>query len=202
MLQREDLSFVYPELQLSDPDKNIELDETDIRLLSEFEKGKRTARSLQNTLGIRMHTVLERLERLKDDDVIRKSWEVHHIGLVEESIVFTEDEKAGNSTTALALRLPRCFIDYDQNERLFMRTRLPSGGSFGFAHALEPMKSLSDIHLIGDRIWGRWRLSDWIDEWNPKTGQWRPTSKNLNRWFVRWNKGQIQPSSGFRYFAA
>jgi DNA-binding Lrp family transcriptional regulator len=189
MLQREGLSFVYPELRLSDPTKSIELDETDIRLLSEFEKGKKTARSLQNTLGIRMDTILERLDRLREDDIIRKSWEVHHIGLIEESIVFTEDENARNCTTALALRLPRCFVDYDQDERLFMRGRLPEGGSFGLAHALEPINSLSGIHLVGDRIWGRWHLGDWIDEWNPRTGQWRPTSKDLSRWYRSMGRG-------------
>jgi DNA-binding Lrp family transcriptional regulator len=189
MLQREDLSFVYPEIQLSDPEKSIELDETDIRLLSEFEKGKKTARSLQNTLGIRMDTILERLERLRADDIIRKSWEVHHIGLIEEAIVFTEDEKARNCTTALALRLPRCFVDYDQDNRLFMRSRLPPGGAFGLSHSLEPINSLSGIHLVGDRIWGRWHLSDWIEEWNPKTGQWSPTSRDLSRWYRSMEEG-------------
>lgn len=183
MMQREDLSLLYPEIHLSGPTKERKLDEIDIRLLSEFEKGNKTARSLQNALGIRMNTVLRRLNELRDDDIIRKSWEVHHIGLTEEGIVFTEDETAANCTAALALRLPRCFLDYDREDRLFLRTRLPSGGVFGLAHALEPIKSLSGVHLIGDRIWGRWHLSNWLEKWDEKSGRWRPTTRDLSSWY-------------------
>lgn len=189
MMQREDLAFLYPDISLSGPSKEYLLDRIDIRLLLEFEKGHKSTRSLRDALGIRMDEVVRRLNELRANEIIIKSWEVHHIGLLEEAVVYTEEKMATNCVAALGLRLPRCFLDYDSDERLFMRARLPKGGAFGLAHALEPIKSLSGVHLVGDRMWGRWRLSDWLDEWDLETGCWRPTSKNLSHWYGSMEEG-------------
>lgn len=189
MMQRDSLAVLYPEMRLSERADPRRLDRLDIRLLSEFERGRKTTRQLQRALGVRMKTVTDRLRRLRRSGIIEKSYEIHHIGLIEEAITYIDNIGSGECLAALALRFPRCFIDYDKDERLFMRLRLPRGGSYGLASALRPIKPSPAVHLVGGRLWGRWRLSEWIDEWMPETGRWQPTSRNMHRWYSSMEKG-------------
>lgn len=189
MMQRDSLAVLYPEMRFSERTDPRRLDRLDIRLLSEFERGRKTTRQLQRALGIRMKTIADRLRRLRGSGIIEKSYEIHHIGLVEEAITYIDNIGSGECLAALALRFPRCFIDYDNNERLFMRIRLPRGGSYGLASALRPIQPSPTVHLVGGRLWGRWRLSEWIDEWIPETGRWQPTSKDMHRWYSSMDEG-------------
>jgi predicted transcriptional regulator len=182
MMQNELLAKLYPEMSVSYTTKMKKLDWLDIRLLSEYEKGMRTVKQLQKALGVRIGSVSEKLNNLKKEGVIIRNYEVHHIGLVEECAVYTDVKEVGECISAVGLRLPRCFIDYDQNNRLFMRLRLPSGGSYGLSKSLNPLYPYPTIQLVGDRIWGHWRLAEWLDCWNENTGGWKPLENEPSDW--------------------
>ncbi len=182
MMQRDALAKIYPEMTFSEFSDVRNLDRIDIKILSEFERGNKTIRQLQRVLGLRISTIANRMRRLRTENVIVKRYEVHHIGLVEECIVYTTDKNAGECVSALGLRLPRTFIDYDKDENLFMRIRLPKGGIYAFSIAVEPIEPYPSIQLVGNRIWGHWRLVDWLDFWDEKLGKWKPLKEKPASW--------------------
>lgn len=182
MMQNELLAKLYPDTCVSYTNKMKKLDWLDIRLLSEFEKGMKTVKQLQKVLGVRIGKVSEKFNNLKKEGAIIRNYEVHHIGLIEECVVYTDAKEVGECISAVGLRLPRCFIDYDKKNRFFMRLRLPSGGSYGFSQSLNPLYPYPTIQLVGDRIWGHWRLAEWLDFWNENTGGWKSLDSEPSDW--------------------
>ncbi|MBD3407823.1 MAG: hypothetical protein GF411_17015 [Candidatus Lokiarchaeota archaeon] len=182
LLQRDEWAPVFP-LVTEDAPSPVDLDERDIRLLSAFEKGYKTVRELRKEIRGRSSDITTRLSRLKDEDVIRKIWEIHHVGLNESALVIANNPDTAKICGALSLRLPVAYVDFDTTNRLLMRTFLPQGGIHGFASAMAKLTPPPEIHVLGQRYHGAYHLALWIDDWDDRTGAWMPASRDTTRWF-------------------
>ncbi|TXT54954.1 MAG: hypothetical protein BAJATHORv1_50207 [Candidatus Thorarchaeota archaeon] len=182
LLQRDEWAPVFP-LVTQDAPKRAKLDKRDVRLLSAFQKGFRTIRELRAEIRGRSADITSRLNRLRSEDVIRRIWEIHHIGLNEGGLVVSNDSKTSSICAALSLRLPLAYVDFDTQDRLLMRTFLPQGGINGFARSLANLSPPPEIHVLGQRYHGAYRIEKWIDDWDPETAAWMPTKIDRSEWF-------------------
>ncbi|MCF2136437.1 MAG: winged helix-turn-helix domain-containing protein [Candidatus Thorarchaeota archaeon] len=189
MMQRDDLAIVYPQIHYSSPSEDLELDSLDLKILDLFQRGYKTIRELREQLESRNETIIQHVRKLRALDVIRKFWDVQHIGLVEEVIITSENPEIVHCVSALGLRLPRCNIEYDQKENLLMRVQVPPGGTYGLIRALSGLQPRPKPILVGNRLWGSWNLTNWLDDWNLETGKWMKTKNDTSRWIQSMEQG-------------
>ena len=181
-MQREELAIMYPQIQYSYPPDDVSFDRLDLQIIDKFQRGFKNVRQIREALGIRLQIVTERLKRLRSLDVIRKFWEIRHLGLNEEINVTSTDKKVAKCISSLALRLPHSRIEFDRDETLFMGGKVPSGGTYGLITALSSLVPRPRVRLVGKRLWGVWNLTKWLPDWDLNTGRWKETSIDLNKW--------------------
>lgn len=177
------LATTYPNSAVRGPDRRQYIDEFGAKILKAFANGNHTVKEIRDEVKRRQADVSERFRLFTQLGIIREIAEAHHVGLIEEAIVTVRGNKTHSSVlNALASRLPRAYLHFDEEENLFMRALLPLGGARGLADAMAALKPPPEIRLIGPRMYGQWSLSRYIDKWNPKYRSWDSSRQAIKEW--------------------
>lgn len=175
------LAHAFPRVDKPPSRTKLELDWLDIRILDEVRQGKSSVSKVRNALRVGQDKVARRLKRLRDEELIVTTWEVHHVGLDEYMFISTDSKEVGESIAGWAQTLPRSIISFDVDRRLSMTSQLPTGGSYGMANALETQSHSISIGLLGMRHYGGWGLP--IGLWDSDSQRWMFPAKEVQDWF-------------------
>jgi hypothetical protein len=181
----QELLNVYPNALFQTSDFSKHIDDLGARILSAFERGYTTSAAIRSVVHARQASVSKRLTNFRDIGIIKQIQEVHHVGLNEEAIVYSKNPDVSRIVIALSNHLPRCYLNFSDEDHLFMRALLPKGGTSGLSKALSLLEVPPEIRLIDRRTYGRWGLSKLIHLWNVKSKMWRPYIEELDNWFSK-----------------
>ncbi|MBD3408473.1 MAG: hypothetical protein GF411_20285 [Candidatus Lokiarchaeota archaeon] len=182
MIQESNIVDAYP-LAFSDPPERItQCDHVDAHILVLFQRGITSIRNIRKVVKKRTSEIVKRVNRLRRLGVIKHLWELHHVGLNDNTILFTEKPLTENILSVLPNLLPYCYVDKGMSGKIAHRLRLPSGNSIDLASVFQDITSSPEIYPLGERIYGSWILSDFINEWNSYHGTWDIHEDRIHHW--------------------
>jgi len=179
-IHSDNLASSIPRIDKPEERTEIILDELDMKIFECVRLGVSSVSKIRSHLRVGQHRVAEKLQRLRENGLVIKSWEVHNIGLNEYAIIYCNDKKIGRSIAAWALRLPRSIISFSSEEVLMLIIDLPRGGSFGLATALEGLNKGTRIGILSPQTYGSWGLPTVL--WDSKFQKWKYPKKRLETW--------------------
>ena len=158
----------------------IEFDDLDIQIVHCIWKGIVSVSKIRTELKVGQHRVAEKLQRLRENGLVVKSWEIHNVGLSEHGIVYCKDKRIGETVAAWALRLPRTRINFSEDGNLLLIVDVPTGGSFGLASALDEFSNDVNVGFLSHRLYGMSGFPASL--WDPKFQRWMCPKKKLETW--------------------
>ncbi len=160
-------------LDLPDPPTPLRyIDSIGTRVLCEFQGGATTVRELRQTIGCRTETICKWLNVFRESGVIGHVYELHHAGLSEDILVVCRHGDEAYGLAALAEDLPMTHVEQVSEDRLMFRIRVPDGETAGLARTVRGLCPTAQVHLLGGALYGRWKLSTFIEDWNSYHGRW------------------------------
>jgi len=182
-LQRIQLNNLASSMPRIDTPKNrveIELDDLDMKIITCIWRGIVSVSKIRSELKVGQHKVAKKLQRLRENGLVVKSWEVHNVGLSEHGIVYCKNKKIGDAIAAWSLRLPRTRINFSKDGNLLLIVDVPKGGSFGLASALDGVSNEISVGLLSHLVYGGSGFLGTL--WDPKYQRWRCPKKRLETW--------------------
>ncbi len=179
-IQSDNLSSSIPRVDRPEKRVEIELDELDMKIFNCVRMGIVSVSKIRSHLKVGQHRVAEKLQKLRENGLVVKSWEVHNIGLNEHAIIYCKDKKMGKTIAAWALRFPRNIISFSSKDELMLLTDLPKGGSFGIATSLEGLNNGTCIGFLSPQSYGSWGFP--VVLWDSKHQRWKCPKKRLESW--------------------
>lgn len=162
---------------------NHYLDSVDIDILELIRQGRVSTRVLRRDLSIGQNKLLDRLQKLKKEGLIRRNWAVYNIGLVERVALRATDEKTASLLDAWSRELPRVFLRYENNRQLLMVAELPLGGSTRMMDALRLLKWPVTISPLSSAIWGHWEFPGQF--WDVDHQRWLAQKEDIATWLSK-----------------
>jgi DNA-binding Lrp family transcriptional regulator len=156
------------------------LDDLDIQILSHIHKKTTSTRALRKSLSIGQNKLVDRIKRLRNEELIHRIWSVYNIGLVERVSLRATDRQAASILDTWVRDLPRVFLHYSQKRTLFMITELPAGGSAKMMTALRSLKWPVTISPLGSGVWGQWNFPS--DLWSSEKQSWQAPRRQIDAW--------------------
>ncbi len=161
--------------------RNMRLDELDMKILSTIRRGIRGFKAIRREVGGGQNVVAERIKTLRKNGFIVKYVQLLHVGLREGAMIETRDSEMKEILLRLGPRLPRAIISMDRVQRVIMTTNLPEGGCVELLDMLESRRDTFSFASLGDNIYGGWVIP--TDSWNPATQSWVVPEEQVERWF-------------------
>ncbi len=182
MVSEASLVDSYP-LDLSEPPKRIfQCDHIDAYILVLFQKGITSIRDIREQVGKRTEEIVKRVSNLRAKGVIKHIWELHHVGLTDNVILFIPDSQTFGIASVLTKLLPVSHLETNSETLGLQRLRLPAGNSINLVNMLQDFSRRPEVYFLGERIYGSWYLSDFINEWNSYHGTWDPHEERMDEW--------------------
>ena len=159
---------------------NHYLDSIDMRILDLIHQGTASTRLLRKKLSINQSKLTTHVRRLKSEELIRKTWAVYNIGLVERVALRATDRITASMLDAWSRELPRGYLRYEENRSLLMMTELPLGGSSRLMDVLRNLKWPVSASVIGSGVWGQWVFPTHL--WDVNRQRWNSPKSEINSW--------------------
>ncbi len=182
-IQSDELASSIPRVDRPEKRIEVELDELDMKIFECVKKGMASVSKIRTHLKVGQHRVTEKLQNLRENGLIIKSWEVHNIGLNEHAIIYCKNNEMGKTIAAWSLRLPKSVISFSSKDELMLLADLPKGGSFGLATALEGLNNGTCVGILSPQIYGAWGFPSAL--WDPKFQRWKCPKKELETWIAQ-----------------
>ncbi len=182
-IQSDDLASTIPKVDRPEKRIEMELDDLDMKIIESVRVGVASVSKIRSHLKVGQHRVAQKLQKLRENGLIIKSWEVHNIGLNEHAIIYCKDNELGKTIAAWSLRLPKSVISFSSKEELMLLADLPKGGSFGLATALEGLNNGTCIGILSPQIYGAWGFPSVL--WDSKFQRWKCPKKELETWIAQ-----------------
>ncbi len=166
---------------LPEPPQRIkECDSLDAQILVEVQRNNMTIEGIRKSLKRQTTVISEHLRYLRQMGVIKRFCEMHYVGLSSEAVVIAPDATLSRVFVRTAKRLPKCFLDMDQEERTVLRAQLPPEGTVALLKVFGSMERPPLSFVLDSRIYGGWQLSDFIEDWDFYTGTWTPHERGID----------------------
>ncbi len=182
-IQSDDLASTIPKVDRPEKRIEIELDELDMKIIESVRVGVASVSKIRSHLKVGQHRVAEKLQNLRENGLVIKSWEVHNIGLNEHAIIYCKNRELGKTIAAWSLRLPKSVISFSSKDELMLLADLPKGGSFGLATALEGLNNGTYVGILSPQIYGAWGFPSAL--WDSKFQRWKCPRKELETWITQ-----------------
>jgi len=156
------------------------LDNLDMRILDQIHQGIASTRSLRSKLSIGQNKLTKRIRTLRNQELIRTTWAVYNIGLVERVAMRTTDKVTSEMLDAWVRELPRSYLRFEDNRNLLLVTELPSGGLIKLMDVLRKLKWPVTIAPIGSGVWGQWDFPKQL--WDVDKQRWTSPRSEIISW--------------------
>ena len=156
------------------------LDSIDMRILDSIHRGIASTRLLRKELSINQSKLAKHVRDLKSEELIRKTWAVYNIGLVERVALRATDKKTASMLDTWSRELPRGYLRYEQNRSLLMMAELPIGGSSRLMDVLRKLKWPVSTSMLGSSVWGQWEFPTHL--WDVNKQRWNSPKSEINSW--------------------
>jgi hypothetical protein len=179
-IQSDGLASSIPRIDTPENRVEIEIDDLDMQILDSIWNKVVSVSKIRSRLRVGQHRVAEKLQRLRENGLLVKTWDVHNIGLNEHAIIYCKNAKIGKTIAAWSLRLPRSRIYFSSREELVLVADLPRGGSFGLATALDVLNTDASIGTLSTRVEGRFEYPTKL--WDSRYQRWKCPRERLETW--------------------
>ena len=179
-IQLDNLASTIPKIDTPKNRVEIELDDLDMQIMDCIWNGLVSVSKIRTELRVGQHRVAEKLQRLRENGLVVKSWEVHNVGLSEHGIIYCKDKGIGEAIAAWSLRLPKSRINFSKDGELLVIVDVPKGGSFGLATALDRFSNDVSIGFLSHRVYGTSGFPTSL--WDSKFQRWKCPKKRLEEW--------------------
>lgn len=156
------------------------LDSIDMNILDLIHQGISSTRLLRKELSLNQSKLTSRVRKLRTEGLIRKTWAVYNIGLVERVALRATDKTTANMLDLWSRELPRGYLRYEENRNLLMMTELPLGDSSKLMDVLRKLKWPVSVSAIGSGIWGHWNFPTHL--WDIDRQRWNSPTSGINSW--------------------
>lgn len=156
------------------------LDSLDMSIIALIQDGTTSTRAIRNELSIGQTKLANRLKKLRSEGLIRSSWFVQNIGLVERVAVRATDRETADILDTWSRELPRAFLRYEENRNMLMMTDLPAGGSTLLMETLRSLQWPVTVSPLSSGIWGHWQFPDSL--WDVERQRWQAPKDDIAEW--------------------
>ncbi len=184
-IHSDELASSIPKVDTPELRTDVHLDELDIRVLDCVRGGVSSVSKIRSHLKVGQHRIADKLRRLRENELIVKTWEVHNIGLSEHIFIYTKEKEIGRSIAAWALRIPRSIISFTPEEELMLLADLPRGGSYGLASAIGEIQSKVSVGILSSSTYGSWDFPHSL--WDSNYQKWVCPEESLEKWIRNLN---------------
>ena len=179
-ITKESLYQLVDRIDLPAKTTDFYLDALDMRILGLVHEGINSTRALRKELAIVQTKLSSRIKKLRSEGLIRLSWNVFNIGLVERVAIRATDRKTADILDTWSRELPRAFLRYEENRNLLMMTDLPAGGSTQLMDTLRNLRWPVTVSPLSSGIWGHWQFPDSL--WDIERQSWRAPKDAVLEW--------------------
>jgi DNA-binding Lrp family transcriptional regulator len=179
-IHSDDLASSMPRVDTPELRTDVHLDDLDVRIFDCVRGGVSSVSKIRSHLKVGQHRVADKLRRLRENELIVNTWEVHNIGLNEHIFVYTKEKEIGKTIAAWALRIPRSIISFTPEEEIMLIVDLPRGGSYGLASAIGEIQSKVSVGILSSSIYGSWIFPHSL--WDSKYQKWLCPEEILEKW--------------------
>jgi len=179
-IQSDNLAASIPRVDTPSQRTEIELDELDMKVIQCIGRGIGSVSKIRSYLQVGQQRVTESMQKLRENGLIRKSWEVHNIGLNEHAIIYCKYKKIGETIAAWSLRLPRSIVTFSSKNELLLLADLPTGGCYGLASALDGLNDGACMGILSPQTYGSWGFP--VPLWDFTYQRWKCPKKRLETW--------------------
>jgi len=176
----DDLASSMPRVDTPEKKLEVHLDELSIRILDCVLKGVSSVSRIRTELKVGQHRVADELHKLRENELIVKTWEPHNIGLSEHVVVFTKEQAVSRTIAAWSLRIPRSIISFSSDDELMLLAELPRGGSYGLASAIGEVESNVSVSILSPSTYGSWRFP--VSLWDSNYQKWKCPQNEVKKW--------------------
>lgn len=179
-IQSESLHELIERIDIPTNTTDYFLDHLDMRILEQIHQGITSTRSLRSKLSIGQNKLTKRVRTLQNQELIRTTWTVYNIGLVERVALRTTDKLTSEMLDAWVRELPRSYLRFEDNRNLLLVTELPSGGLTKLMDVLRKLKWPVTIAPIGSGVWGQWEFPKQL--WDIDRQRWNSPVIKIRDW--------------------
>ena len=182
-ITNESLYHLVERIDLPAKTTDAYLDNLDMSIIALIQNGITSTRALRNNLSIGQTKLSSRIKKLRVEGLIRSSWNVQNIGLVERVAIRATDRKTADILDTWSRELPRAYLRYEENRNLLMMTDLPAGGSTQLMDTLRSLKWPVTVSPLSSGTWGHWQFPD--DLWDAERQGWKAPKDEISSWLNR-----------------
>jgi DNA-binding Lrp family transcriptional regulator len=179
-ITNESLYEIVERIDLPATTTDAYLDSLDIRILALIHNRITSIRALRKELSIGQTKLSNRMKKLKAEGLIRKTWNIQNIGLVEKVAIRATDRRTADILDTWSRELPRAYLRYEENRNLLMMTDLPAGGSTHLMDTLRALKWPVTVSPLSSGTWGHWEFPDTL--WDVECQGWQAQKDDSEIW--------------------
>ncbi|MFX1579821.1 MAG: winged helix-turn-helix transcriptional regulator [Promethearchaeota archaeon] len=179
-ITNESLYEIVERIDLPAKTTDAYLDSLDIRILALIHNRITSIRSLRKELSIGQTKLSNRMKKLRAEGLIRKTWHIQNIGLVERVAIRATDRRTADILDTWSRELPRAYLRYEENRNLLMMTDLPAGGSTHLMDTLRALKWPVTVSPLSSGTWGHWEFPDTL--WDVECQGWQAQKDESEIW--------------------
>ncbi|TFG28719.1 AsnC family protein [Candidatus Thorarchaeota archaeon] len=179
-IQNESLYKLIDRIDIPTKTTDYYLDHLDMRILEQVHQGLGSTRSLRSKLSIGQNKLSRRVRTIRNQQLIRTTWAVYNIGLVERVALRTTDKVTSEMLDAWSRELPRSYLRFEDNRNLLLMIELPSGGLTKLMDVLRKLKWPVTISPLGSGVWGQWEFPKRL--WDVDKQRWNSPVKEIRNW--------------------
>ncbi|MFW9833318.1 MAG: winged helix-turn-helix transcriptional regulator [Candidatus Thorarchaeota archaeon] len=182
-ITNESLYEIVERIDLPAKTTDAYLDSLDIRILALIHNRITSIRALRKELSIGQTKLSNRMKKLRAEGLIRKTWNIQNIGLVERVAIRATDRRTADILDAWSRELPRAYLRYEENRNLLMMTDLPVGGSNHLMDTLRVLKWPVTASPLSSGTWGHWEFPDTL--WDVEQQGWQAQKDESKMWLSK-----------------
>lgn len=201
-IQSESLHYLVDRIDYPAKTTDQYLDSTDFEILELVHQGISSTRALREKLSIGQTKLIDRVQKLRAEELIRKTWAVYNIGLIERVALRVTDKETASMVDTWSRELPRGYLRYEENRHLMMMAELPVGASSKLMDVLRKLRWPVSISAIGSGVWGDWEFPK--SQWNVDKQRWDAPNSEINSWLndvaIECDKSDNVELDSYRHF--
>ncbi len=176
----ESLHDIIPRIDTPAKTTDAYLDDIDIRILSNVNHRITSSRALRKALGIGLNPLTRHLRKLRYEGLIRKTWALHNIGLIERVAIRCSERRTAGLIDTWMREFPKVFLHYSDYRDLLAIAELPTGASSKMMRTIRSLGWPVSISLLGGSVWGQWSFP--LHLWDVETQRWDAPMDAIDIW--------------------
>ena len=181
-IKSDELASSIPRIDTPELKLDTRLDDLDIGILDCVSKGVSSVSRIRSKLRVGQHRVADNLRKLRESELVVKTWEAHNIGLSEHVVVHIHDNVVAKAIAAWSLRIPRSIISFSPDDELMLLVDLPRGGSYGLASALSAIETKISVGILSPSTYGSWKFPTSL--WDSSYQKWKCPEEDVKDWII------------------